>query len=507
MILLPAIVLPILLAVSSASPLIDENLAVDSWMYELVRDLDLRGIPLTEFSHERPLAAGDIAAALEALDRRIASGEIRPTPIEIQLINALRRELETEIRSLHMPDAWALGISGDGRYVRNPAGEGRWRGQGVFEAALKLDSRTTLYNRSWLDTRVEDDPSLAAVPWKGDAGGVTDAAYLLRHWARGSILVGRQRMDWGPGFHGGLLFSAGAPPLDMLKADIRVSRFQATAFTAVLDDYAGSYAGETVHAARYLSGHRLAWRPGPSLEVSASELILYGGEGRLPEIRYVVPLFFFYGEQWNSAGDDNPFWAFDVSWRPWRGTRLYGEYLIDDFQYDSDAEPNEIGFVVGGETADPPGLSGAVFGLEYARVNRWTYGQNKPWNRYVQHGFCIGHPLGPDADGLWARLSRPVTGAARVQVELARVRKGEGRIEDDRSSVVPFTERFPSGVVETCTTLAFSIEVFPGANRWMSGEIGWARTENSGHLAGRDDTGFEAEIRARVGFENLWGVR
>ena len=119
----------------------------------------------------------------------------------------------------------------------------------------------------------------------------------------------------------------------------------------------------------------------------------------------------------------------------------------------------------------------------------------------------MGHPLGPDADGLWARVIRPVTGRARLQVDLGRVRKGEGRIEDERSSVVPFSGRFPSGIVEVRTTLTLGLEVFPRANRWFFGEFGWARLENVEHEAGRDRNEWTAAVRCRVGFERFRIVR
>jgi len=497
-----AILILILLAAANAAALIDENLPTDAWTYALIRELDLRGVRLATFGNQRPTALGEIAAALAALQSRPPAGRPRAGP-ERWLVDALRRELDVEIRTLRSPNVLAVGVWADGQFERDEDEENRWRGRARVEGALRLGSRTTLFHRSWVDTRPAGDTSIVVRPWKEDLAGVTDAAYLLRQSTHWRILIGRQRMDWGPGFHGGLLLSGRAPPLDMIEAEVRLSRFQGTAFTAVLDDYVGPYGDESIRAARYLSGHRLAWRVNPDLEISASEVIVYGGEGRLPEIRYVMPLFFFYGEQWNAGGDDNPLWAFDISWRVRAGTRLYGEYLIDDFQYETDAEPNEIGYMVGGEVADPPGLGGAVLGLEYARINRWTYGQNRPWNRYLHHGVCIGHPLGPDSDGLWVRLSRPLARVTRLRMEFGRVREGEGRIEDERSSVVSFPDRFPTGIVETRTTLKMALEVFPARNRWFLGEVGWTRSENFGHEEGRDRDDWTAAVRCRVGFEGF----
>ena len=187
--------------------------------------------------------------------------------------------------------------------------------------------------------------------------------------------------------------------------------------------------------------------------------------------------------------------------------RIYGEYLIDDFQYDFATEPHETGFVVGTELADPPGLRGGVLGLEYARVNRWTYGQNVLWNRYVNHGVGVGHPLGPDADGLWVRAVRQVAPTVRVHLDLARIRRGEGRIEDERSSAVPFEDRFPSGVVETGTGLTCAVEWFPSGHTWFFGQVGWARRVNAGHIEGAEGDELTASLRCRLGVERLWSVR
>ena len=484
---------------------VEGNVPTDSWIYDLVRELELRGHPLVDFGHARPSSTREIVDCLVALRREISRGTAQLSTREIWLLEALEREFGPEIEARRSPAStvFLLAVRGDGSFVRDDQGTDQWRGQGIGEASLRLGAHTTLYHRSWIDTRPEADVGVVGRPWKGRVMGVTDPAYILYQSTRWRFLAGRERMEWGPGEHGGLLLSSYGPPLDQLKAEARFSRFQGTAFTAVLDEFdvTDPNGDSTVRASRYLAGHRLAWRPCHSIEVAVSEVIVYGGENRRPEIRYLVPVFFFYGEQWNSGSDDNPFWSIDLSWYPRSGLRLYGEYLVDDFQYDPDAEPNEIGFMVGGEMADPLGLGGSVLGLEYARINRWTYGQAVPWNRYLNHGLCMGHPLGPDADGLWVRWSHQIARTGRLHVDFGRTRKGEGCIEDERTSVVPFPDDFPLGVVEKRSTLACSWEFFPSANRWFLVEIGWARTTNLGHVKGKDMDELTAVLRARIGIK------
>lgn len=54
----------------------------------------------------------------------------------------------------------------------------------------------------------------------------------------------------------------------------------------------------------------------------------------------------------------------------------YGQLLIDDLQIEKtrpgDLEPNEIGYLVGGQVADALGLRATTIGVEYTRVANRT---------------------------------------------------------------------------------------------------------------------------------------
>ena len=194
------------------------------------------------------------------------------------------------------------------------------------------------------------------------------------------MIFGRERLQWGPGFSEVDLISPNPPPFDMLrfKATYKALRFQF--FFTRLDDAINPVTPfDTVP--RYFSAHRLAVKPWRWLELSLSEVVLYGGPNRKLEWYYLMPFVPFYGEQYNNFKDDNPLWAIDWSVTPFKNFAHYGELLIDDFQYDcifgDCSEPQQIGIRLGFFASSFGPYKNNFLNLEYSRINNYVFGQNR----------------------------------------------------------------------------------------------------------------------------------
>jgi hypothetical protein len=74
----------------------------------------------------------------------------------------------------------------------------------------------------------------------------------------------------------------------------------------------------------------------------------------------------------DTAGEVDALLGLDLRGRPTSKSEVYGELLIDDFQVEKrtsgDLEPDEVGFLVGSQWADPGGLEGITLGAEYTGV-------------------------------------------------------------------------------------------------------------------------------------------
>src|SRR5439155_834098 len=145
-----------------------------------------------------------------------------------------------------------------------------------------------------------------------------DAARLATGYAKLTVgnvelLVGRDSLAWGPGYHNGLLLTNNAAPLDQIKIGAAepfllpwigkwVGPMKALIFLAQLEE-------RRDHAYTKLSGMRLTFAPATFLELGASHTVLFDGLGPdlpLPKGRTTggvggVHFLELFGQDWLDA--------------------------------------------------------------------------------------------------------------------------------------------------------------------------------------------------------------
>src|SRR5437016_10047162 len=160
------------------------------------------------------------------------------------------------------------------------------------------------------------------------------------------LLVGRDSLAWGPGYHNALLLSNNTAPLDQIRVG---------AAEPFLLPWIGKWVGPTKvliflaqleerrdHAFTKLSGMRLTFAPASFLELGVSRTVLFDGLGPdLPLRKYPAAIFspgFGYVRTNPERPTDSPT-GFDADLRlrnvdryflPSRDFRLYGEFYWDD---------------------------------------------------------------------------------------------------------------------------------------------------------------------------------
>ncbi len=299
-----------------------------------------------------------------------------------------------------------------------------------------------------------------------------------------TVSLGRIPLRWGPGRFAGLLISGKAPAMDMLKLDLELGRMVSfSGFTATIDS----------DSSTWLSAHRLDIKPSENLRIGLSESILFSA-GNI-DLAYGNPLIPWYPVQWNERVDDNAFMCLDCSWRPLKGILLYGEFLIDDIQYENVNDvPNKLGFTAGSDLFHTgTGLGGV---LEYTAVQRYVYSQRKEVNYYLHDDRIIGCQLGPDADRFTAELSwcgmENITAALRG----SRTRQGEADVYEGWPDSVQAGGSFPSGVVETTDRLSLDLGWYPYSKTGIFLRGYLSSTGNTAHMEGNDsyDEGISLEV-------------
>jgi hypothetical protein len=321
-----------------------------------------------------------------------------------------------------------------------------------------------------LDRAKALDPDYTGKKYRGLAGNL-ETSLISFHRGRFTASLGRTRLFWGPQ-RVNLLISETAEPLDLVSTSYAQGRFTFNFVFARLDgsspDAVDStrFPEATFNDNRYLAGHRIDINVHKHLRIGLFETVLYGGEGRPPELYYLNPLQFFHSAQLNEDADDNTILGLDFTALLGKGMSAYGQLLVDDFQIDDasrgDNEPNELGLMLGVFKTGKVGTLIPDIKAEYVRITNRTYHQREPRNRYLFRNKLIGHPLGPDADSVSIKFRFWPTQIFFAEFELAFRRHGEGSIynawDEPWVAVDDYTEPFPTGVIEQAKLAAVRVQ-------------------------------------------------
>jgi len=418
---------------------------------------NLKSLGLLGNFNDRPYDAARLRSGLGQIDT------IGLTSAGRQAYSYLRARLGNEAQ----PNGFGTGIDIGAIAETAKGSDFNWR---LYPQIEYQRSNFYLISRYTIESGLVDEPRYQGNKWRG-FGGYGSNVYGTYQTHNFQAFLGRRRIEWGPGRSGSLILSGISMPYDGLSVDARLGRnFNFSAFTFFLDPFQDT---SGIFQERYLSGHRLLWMPGPSFNLGFSEIVIYGGEGRNPEIYYIIPLFFLHGSQLNQRRDDNAFIEADFRWSPVRATEIYGQLLLDDFQIENktlqDHEPAEYGFLAGLYRSDIPGLRFFEIRTEYARVTNRTYNQPLPRNRYLNQGYYIGHPLGNDGDTWLTEVTFRPAGNFWAAIKYSYARKGEGKVEIQWTEpwllTETYGEKFPTGIVQNTRELSINVEY------WLYGNL------------------------------------
>ena len=273
-----------------------------------------------------------------------------------------------------------------------------------------------------------------------------------------SLQVGRDYINWGPGYQGSLILSDNSPAFDMLKysgtIDLNdsgesMAKINFTKFFSLLD----SLEGEN----RYFSGQRLEYKPFDVLTLGLSETAIISQESSL---LFLNPLPFippYYLTRWiadllDQPSEINSYVGVDMELNFHPGIKLYGEWMADDFILTpkTNPYPNRTGFLAGVYFADPLDTGNTDFRIEYTHINNYVYFPTHPWQDYLYQGEYIGNPLGPDADQLYLELTNRLSDKLNLSLSYTHERHGEGQtgIPLPSDPVIANEDIFLSGIIE-----------------------------------------------------------
>src|SRR5215467_3728554 len=432
----------VLILVSASIVFASVNLPLHHWVYEAVERLTALGIidsaMVVAKPYSRKQAAKYVARAIE----RIRADEVSPDGRKVlaePLLERLMKELRPELMDLGLVarkrtdsaslirygarvqsevDEFSIGGGQTVRFRENSNGE--YYANGVQN---QTDVRGWLEVGDWAAVMVEpkfisNPKALARGPTTGpETNFNNDDVYLremslkLSYW-NVALEVGRGTQWWGPGYHGSLLLTDHAFPLDMIKLGSDeafrlpwklggLGEWKVNSFLARLE-------GDQTFPHENIFGLRISYLPTAWLELGATRLTQFGGAGSGGSFPRTV--FDCYTNPPNQIGvaNCNEQAMVDVNARVPRvpylvpfpaGMRIYGELGSED-KWNQFPLPSRASFLTG--LYIPQVLEGDTMDLriEYADTDftrRHTGFTNVWYNNFSftngmrQYGFPLGH--------------------------------------------------------------------------------------------------------------------
>jgi hypothetical protein len=393
--------------------------------------------------------------------------------------------------------------------------------------AVQFRDRFALGWRYAIDSDVTNDPTrFRQIEAREDTdyGFALLDAYATYRYGPLRVTAGRNEISLGPtGRSSGVFVSDSIPPLDQLRVELGT---RSVRFTGVVARLSGDEQnrmlderGETVPGSepppaserrnvdRILYLHRVDWQPVPVVQLAVSEAAIVTGIDRGLGARYanlLIPFFLTQEDEDESSGADvnvvvN---AEGVLLVPW-GARLWVDVYAQEFFIDADKREeigNQMAYNFGALAAgDGLGLPALTAGVEYTRVDVFTYLHRGLNTNATQFGVPLGSSLGPDADMAQVWLSWSLRRVMRLTAEASLRRDGERGVGTSESVIDAGNPDFPSGVVQR--ERRWGVEAWgllPSRGVEAVVRVGVHDLTDIDHESGRDGTFWVAELGLRV---------
>jgi hypothetical protein len=520
--LLPAILLALLVfAAPLHADLAEELLPTYSELYDDLKLASTRGLVPAELLNTRPLTRGQIAEVL-ASGLRDNRESLLSDPVGLRLVNEFAEELEAlgsrVPKSRHasfwrrqvtlesngpvlmdiVPYAWVRVDNVEPVYFTALA-DRRIGYRGSFSiagGALLLHHDLVAGNHSDEPRGIPDFGTLNALVEGEDMNTWVHRGYIRLDTDILEVFFGRDWIRWGPGRTGTLGMGDAAPALNHLLLKKRTGKFDFTSFVSTLD----------FDNDEMLAGHRmeLALPRGFNLGVAEQVRFRTLGQGPLYLLSVVPYSLLEKVVKEDSSADEvwrnNVMWSLDVDWTPARGTRLYGEFLIDDLSFSSDKKPTQIGYQFGLVRSGFGTLKNLTLEAEITKIHRYTFTQARRSSAsdtlglgsrldFVRSGDSLGHPIGPDSESYYFAARYDASASSKWEFSLEIRRSGELDLGDAWTvgDPIPSTSSL-SGIVETSSRAMLSYTFTPDwwSGSWATVGGGFRKSTNFRNAEGED---------------------
>ena len=237
--------------------------------------------------------------------------------------------------------------------------------------------------------------------------------------------LGREFKTIGYGYGNKLILSGLGPSLDFLQFDFDYGIIH---FTSLHGSTVGDFS--TTMEDRYTkfwAFNRLKISLENLFDIGIGESVIYSDRGI--DISYSTPVGFYKFIEMSIQDRDNANLYFDVQTNFIKNLELQATFLLDENilsnLQDLDSYKNKTAYQVGLFWYESFTLKDVSFSAEYTKIRPYVYTHVNNKNNYTGWGVNLGHPIGPNADELFSKISYDVNYWMRISLDYRYIRSGE----------------------------------------------------------------------------------
>jgi hypothetical protein len=221
------------------------------------------------------------------------------------------------------------------------------------------------------------------------------------------------------------MLSGLGPSLDFLQFDFD---YGIVHFTSIHGSTVGEFSFDPANRyTKFWAFNRLKFSLQDLFEIGIGESVIYSDRGI--DISYLTPVGFYKFIEMSLQDRDNANLYFDIQTNFIKNLELQATFLLDENilsnLQDLDNYRNKTAYQLGLFWYEAFTLNDLTLVAEYTKIRPYVYTHNNPKNTYTGWGVNLGHPIGPNADELFSRLSYDVNDWIRVSFDYRYIRRGE----------------------------------------------------------------------------------
>ncbi len=248
-------------------------------------------------------------------------------------------------------------------------------------------------------------------------------------WFRASI--GRETRLSGSGLYQNLFISDQSPDFDAITLGAKFTNFEYRFLHGSLLGLGKNSVEAGFNAEipqKYVAQHKFSYRPSWG-EISFWENITYSD--RPTDLAYFNPLSFYKSLEHALRDRDNSIMGLDFTVRPFPGFQLKGAYLLDDIiigKIGTGYWSNKSSWNLSGMASINHDID---FGVEYSRVEPYTYTHFNRENSYTNDGLMYGSIILPNSDAWIGHIRYWWTNRYPLEIKISFIRHGANLYDEE----------------------------------------------------------------------------